>query len=107
MKDYSSQHELYEYDMMRPLGDANSPKGRSRVSGLAVFIDTDEGITGISEGSPGARSNIHSTAETVLIGRDPRGVKGCGSGWWFSSSKAATRASSTTPYRPLTLPSGT
>ena len=76
MKITGVRTKLYEYDMLRPLGDANSPQGRSRVASLAVFIDTDEGITGISEGSPGARSNIHSMVETLLIGRDPRGVKG-------------------------------
>ena len=33
---------LYEYDMLRPLADANGPAGRQQTSGLAVFIDTDE-----------------------------------------------------------------
>ncbi len=45
MKITGVRTKLYEYEMLRPLGDANSPKGRSHVASLAVFIDTDEGIT--------------------------------------------------------------
>ncbi len=65
---------LYEFDMARPLGDANNPRGVKRTASLAVFIDTDEGITGISMGAPGARGYIHSMVDTLLVGRDPRGV---------------------------------
>lgn len=67
---------LYEFAMKRSLGDANSPKGRTRASSLAVFIDSDEGVTGISYGSPAARSHIHSMVDQLLVGRDPRGVRG-------------------------------
>lgn len=67
---------LYEFAMKRALGDANSPRGRDRASGLAVFIDSDEGVTGISAGSGGARGHIHSMVEQLLVGRDPRGVRG-------------------------------
>jgi L-alanine-DL-glutamate epimerase-like enolase superfamily enzyme len=67
---------LYEFAMKRSLGDANSPKGRDRASSLAIFIDSDEGVTGISYGSPVARSHIHSMVEQLLVGRDPRGVRG-------------------------------
>lgn len=67
---------LYEIDLNRPIGDANNPRGQSRVASLAVFIDSDEERTGVSFGVPGAASAIHALVETVLIGRDPRGVKG-------------------------------
>jgi L-alanine-DL-glutamate epimerase-like enolase superfamily enzyme len=67
---------LYEFAMKRSLGDANSPRGRDRASSLAIFIDSDEGVTGISYGSPAARSHIHSMVDQLLAGRDPRGVRG-------------------------------
>lgn len=60
----------------RPLGDANDPVGRNRMASLAVYLDTDEGVTGISLGSPGARSQIHAIADELLVGHDPRGVRG-------------------------------
>jgi L-alanine-DL-glutamate epimerase-like enolase superfamily enzyme len=67
---------LYEFAMKRSLGDANSPRGRDRASSLAIFIDCDAGVTGIAYGSPAARSHIHSMVDQLLIGRDPRGVRG-------------------------------
>jgi len=62
--------------MKRSLGDANSPRGRTRASSLAVFVDSDQGVTGIAYGSPAARAHIHSLVEQLLVGRDPRGVRG-------------------------------
>ena len=67
---------LYEFAMKRSLGDANSPRGRTRASSLAVFVDSDQGVTGIAYGSPAARAHIHSLVEQLLVGRDPRGVRG-------------------------------
>jgi len=67
--------KLYELEMKRSLGDANSPKGRKNWASLAVFISTDEGLTGVSLGSPGAQQTI-SSLEPLLIGEDPRGVRG-------------------------------
>ena len=67
--------QLYEYDFSRSLGDANSPAGRTRACDLAVMIDTDKGMTGVSIGNPGARSQIEALS-ALLIGRDPRGVRG-------------------------------
>jgi L-alanine-DL-glutamate epimerase-like enolase superfamily enzyme len=61
--------------MTRRLGDANFPEGRQMSAGMVVFVDSDEGITGISIGSPGARSAVHSL-EPLIVGKDPRGVKG-------------------------------
>lgn len=65
----------YTYDMQRPIGDANFPEGRRRWIGLAVFIDTDAGVTGVSIGSPAARRFIDAF-EPLLVGEDPRGVRG-------------------------------
>jgi L-alanine-DL-glutamate epimerase-like enolase superfamily enzyme len=67
---------LYQFEMARALGDANSPRGSSAGAGLAIFIDTDEGVTGVTTGGPGARSLIHSLMDNLLVGRDPRGVRG-------------------------------
>lgn len=66
----------YEFEMARPLGDANLPQGSRRAAGMAVFIDTDEGVTGVALGNPGARAHIHTLVEELLVGRDPRGVRG-------------------------------
>jgi L-alanine-DL-glutamate epimerase-like enolase superfamily enzyme len=67
--------QLYEYELARPLGDANSPGGRTRACDLAVFVDSDEGLTGVAIGKPGARRQIHAM-ESLLEGKDPRGVRG-------------------------------
>jgi len=65
----------FEIEMWRRLGDANSPRGRKRWGGLAVFLDTDANLTGVALGSPGAASSMQSLCE-LLIGCDPRGVRG-------------------------------
>lgn len=67
---------LYTFDLTRPLGDANSPQGWQRSGHLAVFIDTDEGITGVNLASGSARRHIHAFVEEFLVGHDPRGVRG-------------------------------
>ncbi len=67
--------KLYEFETTRPLGDANSPQGRKKSASLSIFIDTDEGLTGVSLGSPPAHQTI-SSLEPLLIGEDPRGVRG-------------------------------
>lgn len=67
---------LYEYDLARPISDANDPDGHQHVTSLAVLIDTDAGVTGMSLGSPSARSHIHSMVDSLLLGHDPRGVRG-------------------------------
>ena len=76
MKISSVRTKLYEFDLARPISDANDPAGRRLVTNLAVFIDTDEGVTGTAMGSPSARGTIHSMVNDLLMGRDPRGVKG-------------------------------
>ncbi len=65
----------YQFKMSRKLGDANFPEGRQMSGGMVVFVDSDEGLTGVSIGSPGAQAAIHSL-EPLIVGKDPRGVKG-------------------------------
>jgi L-alanine-DL-glutamate epimerase-like enolase superfamily enzyme len=60
----------------RPLGDANDPVGRQTMTSMAVWVDTDEGVSGVALGSPAARQHIHSLVTELLVGRDPRGVRG-------------------------------
>ncbi|MFN8526173.1 MAG: mandelate racemase/muconate lactonizing enzyme family protein [Chloroflexota bacterium] len=66
----------YVFDMARSLGDANGPAGSARSAGLAIFLDTDQGVTGVMTGNPGAERLIRSLAEELLVGQDPRGVRG-------------------------------
>jgi len=67
--------KLYELEIKRPLGDANSPQGRKKWASLAIFIHTDEGLTGVSLGNPAASQTL-SSLEPLLAGEDPRGVRG-------------------------------
>ena len=67
--------KIYEFELTRPLGDANSPQGRKKWAYLSIFIDTDEGLTGVSIGSPLASQTI-SSLEPLLVDEDPRGVRG-------------------------------
>lgn len=60
----------------RPLGDANDPVGRDWMASMAVFLDTDGEVTGVAMGSPAARGSIQSMATELLVGHDPRGVRG-------------------------------
>jgi L-alanine-DL-glutamate epimerase-like enolase superfamily enzyme len=64
----------YQLTMQRPIGDANNPAGSDQMPGLAVFLDTDEGLSGIAMG--GARDMIHTLVDRLLVGQDPRGVLG-------------------------------
>lgn len=67
---------LFEHNISRPIGDANNPRGRRQYAALAVFLDTDVGLTGVSLGDAALQADIHAMAENLLIGRDPRGVVG-------------------------------
>lgn len=66
---------LYEYELTRPLGDVNLPAGFDHGADLAVWIDTDEGVTGTTIASAPAGSSIAFLGQ-LLVGRDPRGVRG-------------------------------
>jgi L-alanine-DL-glutamate epimerase-like enolase superfamily enzyme len=72
MKVTAIRTKPYWYRTNRPFSDANFPKGRTEWAGLAVFIDTDEGLTGVSIG--GYEAGVHALAPLV-VGRDPRGVR--------------------------------
>jgi len=76
MKITGVRTKLYSFDMKRPLGDANSPTGWQRTTQMAVFIDTDAGLSGVTLGSTSARGYIHAFVEDLLLGQDPRGVRG-------------------------------
>ena len=67
---------LYEIPLTRPIGDANGPAGQTHMASLAVFIDTDEGVSGVSVGGGGSAGQIRSMVQNLLVGRDPRGVRG-------------------------------
>ncbi len=66
---------VFEHELSRPLGDVNSPTGRSLTSGLVVYVDTDAGISGMGLGSAIGQPHVQSLAKQ-LIGSDPRGVRG-------------------------------
>ena len=63
---------LYEIPLTRPIGDANGPKGQTHMASLAVFIDTDEGVSGVSVGGGGSAGQIRSMVQNLLVGRDPQ-----------------------------------
>lgn len=65
----------YELDLERRLGDVNAPDGFGRAAGLAVFIDTDEGLTGVTSGAV-ATLSVLPVLRDLLIGEDPRSVRG-------------------------------
>jgi L-alanine-DL-glutamate epimerase-like enolase superfamily enzyme len=65
----------YEHDLSRRLGDVNAPDGFGRVSMVAVFIDTDQELTGQSVGSAALLAVLPLLRE-CLIGEDPRSVRG-------------------------------
>lgn len=77
MKITDVRTQIYEYEASRMIGDANFPQGFENLTraDLAVFIDTDVGVTGISLGSPMTQPFIHQKG-LLLLGRDPRGVRG-------------------------------
>ncbi len=62
--------ENYLMKMDRPVGDANLPSGVEMLPGSILFLETDEGITGISLGYGGGVEGLFPAIE----GRDPREV---------------------------------
>jgi L-alanine-DL-glutamate epimerase-like enolase superfamily enzyme len=66
---------LYEYGVLRPIGDVQLPDGARRIAELAVFLTTDEEPVGVAIGAPASRQIVHQLAEQ-LVGRDPREVRG-------------------------------
>ena len=66
----------YEHLMSRRMGDANSPSGRDMASTCIVEITTDEDLEGVAIGGGGAIPQIRSMFESLILGEDPRHVKG-------------------------------
>jgi L-alanine-DL-glutamate epimerase-like enolase superfamily enzyme len=66
---------VYEYPLTRRIGDVHLACGTDRGSNVAVFIDTDEGVTGHAVGFAQAGPEL-SRFEPVLLGEDPRSVRG-------------------------------
>jgi L-alanine-DL-glutamate epimerase-like enolase superfamily enzyme len=60
--------------LTRPLGDANGPRGRTHMGGNVVYLDTNEGLTGVALG--GSTQLMREMVEHLLLGHDPRGVRG-------------------------------
>ncbi|TVR74206.1 MAG: mandelate racemase/muconate lactonizing enzyme family protein [Sphaerobacteraceae bacterium] len=75
MKITGARTRLYEFEMSRPIGDANLPEGTAQATGMLLFIDSDEGVSGVAIGG-GAPGQIQSLVNDLLLGEDPRGVKG-------------------------------
>lgn len=65
---------IYEYPTTRPLGDVQLPGGASRIAELAVFLDSDEDVSGVGISAAGARPIVQALG-SELIGADPRGVR--------------------------------
>ncbi|MBM4436986.1 MAG: mandelate racemase/muconate lactonizing enzyme family protein [Actinobacteria bacterium] len=75
MKVTGIRTQLYEVDLNRILGDANSPRGRRRNAGLAVFVDTDTELVGVAIGTPGIDGALRGMFP-LIEGQDPRSVRG-------------------------------
>ena len=73
MKITGLRTQPFEIRMIRPIGDANDPRGRNVMRPTALWLDTDEGISGIAmEGG----DLVESMVDELLVGKDPRGVLG-------------------------------
>jgi L-alanine-DL-glutamate epimerase-like enolase superfamily enzyme len=76
MKITGVRTQSYEIELTRPLGDANDPRGCTHLAMMAVFLDTDDGLTGIAISGPGLEKTIKGMVDGLIVGRDPRGVRG-------------------------------
>lgn len=75
MKITGIRTQPYQIIMPRPIGDANNPEGRAVLNGAALWLDTDEGLSGISM-ARGESGLLHALVDRLLVGKDPRGVQG-------------------------------
>ena len=75
MKITAIETVLYEYELTRPIGDANMSTGIRRRADLAVFIRTDEGIDGVATASRLGLPAIPALASGI-VGEDPRSHRG-------------------------------
>lgn len=75
MKITGIRTQPFQIKMQRPIGDANNPTGHDLLTANALWIDTDEGLSGIAmSGAPGGL--LQSLVDDILVGKDPRGVRG-------------------------------
>jgi len=74
MKITGVRSQPYQIKMKRPIGDANNPSGGDVMTASAIWLDTDEGISGIATGH--ASGLLKSMVDKLLVGKDPRGVMG-------------------------------
>ena len=89
MKITSFRVENYEMKMDRPIGDANGPVGEDVAGGGALWIETNEGITGVA---PGGNPAVWSTLPSDRRRGSKVPSSGSGCAWSTSSSKVATKA---------------
>lgn len=75
MKITGIRTQPYAIEMHRPIGDANNPVGGNLMASTAIWLDTDEGISGISMGR-GGDGLMKAMVDNLLVGKDPRGVLG-------------------------------
>ena len=75
MKITGIRTQPYQIKMQRPIGDANNPVGYDLLTTNALWLDTDEGVSGIAmAGAPGGL--LQALVDDILLGKDPRGVQG-------------------------------
>ena len=75
MKITGVRTQPFRMNMQRPLGDANGPSGRDVMAATAVFIDSDDGLLGISM-AHGCGGLLTRMVNDLLVGKDPRGESG-------------------------------
>lgn len=84
----------YEYTLRHPIGDVNLSEGVRHGSDLAVEVQTDAGVTGVTISYGGAGAAIDSLAP-LLIGEDPRAVRSL----WQRMVSAAFKAGNAGPMK--------
>ena len=67
MKVTGVRTKAYEIELTRPLGDANDPRGCTHLAMMAVFLDTDEGISGVALSGPGMEKTITGMVSRLTI----------------------------------------
>ena len=70
MKITGCRVEKYIYKVDRGIADANNPSGEDLSVGSLLFLETDEGITGIA---PAGNEKVQDLFQ-VIEGQDPRSV---------------------------------
>lgn len=79
MKITGMRYRQFEHELSRPLADANFPRGAKSWASGVLFLDTDAGISGVTLTGTGMQGQLQGLVERILLGRDPRGVRGL----WF------------------------